>query len=59
MRQTAKQALHSTSGTILDVVKVSDLKEIRDQDTVDSNIVEYWEVLVCCILNIYIPKTIY
>ena len=59
MRQTAKQALRSTFDTILDVVKVSNLKEIRDQDTVDSNIVEYWEVLVCCILKIYIPKSIY
>ena len=57
MRQTAKQAL--PSGTILNVVKVSDLTEIRDKGTVDSNIVEYWEVLVCYILKMYMPKSIY
>ena len=34
----------STSGTVLDAVKVSDLKEVSDQNT-DSNAIERGKVL--------------
>ena len=47
-----------TSGTIPDVVKVSDSEEVRDKDT-DSNVVECGESFVCaaCILKMYLAKT--
>ena len=38
---------------MLDVVEVSDVEEVSDQDT-DNNVVERKESFMCCILKMYI-----